>query len=88
MSVAGARTRVQLTLDGLVAIHAVRAVRTALSVVPSVVFAEVTMAGVVLDIEGTVDAVVLRATLDDALDAAGVRIVTFSIVPGRVLPLA
>lgn len=81
-------TRVQFTLDGLVAIHAVRAVRTALSAVPDVVFAEVTMAGVVLEIEGPVNAVTLRATLDDALNAAGVRIVTFSIAPKRFLPLA
>ncbi len=88
MSVASARTRVQFTLDGLVAIHAVRAVRTALTVVPGVVFAEVTMAGVVLEIEGTVDAGLLRTTLEHALDAVGVQIVTLSIAPGRILPLA
>ncbi len=88
MSAAGSRTRVHITLDGLVAIHAVRAVRMALGAVPGVVSAEVTMIGAAVEIEGIVDALALRAVLASALHVVGVRIVTISVSPGRILPLA
>ena len=88
MSAAGSRTRVEITLDGLIAIHAVRAVRMALGAVPGVVVAEVTMTGAALELEGVVDVLALRAVLASALDVVGVRIVTISVSPGRILPLA
>lgn len=78
------RSRIRLELDGLVAVHAVRAVWTALGAVPGVVRAEVTMAGALLEVEGPLD----RAALDVALDAAGVRIVGMTIEQDRILPLA
>jgi len=78
------RSRVRLELEGLVAVHAVRAVWTALGGVPGVVSAEVTMAGAVLEVEGALD----RGALDRALDAAGVRVTAFHVEQGRMLPLA
>ncbi|HYW33419.1 MAG TPA: hypothetical protein VE869_18095 [Gemmatimonas sp.] len=78
------RTLVRLELDGLVAVHAVRAVWTALAAVPGIVTAEVTMAGALLSVEGTLD----RVALDAALDAAGVRVLSVTVERRRVLPLA
>ena len=77
-------TRVRVELEGLVAVHAVRAVWTALTAVPNVVSAEVTMAGAVLELDGPLD----RAALDAALDLAGVRVVAVTVEQRRMLPLA
>jgi hypothetical protein len=77
-------SRVRVELDGLVAVHAVRAVWTALSAVPHVVSAEVTMAGAVLELDGPLD----RAALDSAMEAAGVRVAGVTVEQRRMLPLA
>jgi len=69
-------------LDGLVAVHAVRAVWTALGAVPGLVSAEVTMQGAILEVEGELD----RAALDMALEAAGVSVRNVR-VEARVLPV-
>ncbi len=74
--------RIHVQLDGLVAVHAVRAVWTALGAVPGVLSADVNMQGAVLEVEGELD----RAALDVALDAAGVSIRSLR-VEGRVLPV-
>lgn len=87
MSISGgfhSRSRVRLELEGMLAVHAVRAVWTALGAVPGVVSAEVTMAGAVLEVEGPLD----RAALDAALDAAGVRVKGLVVEQQRILPLA
>ncbi len=76
------RQRIHVQLDGLVAVHAVRAVWTALGAVPGVVSAEVTMAGAILEVEGPLD----RVALDMALDAAGVTVRELR-VERRVLPV-
>lgn len=76
------RQRIHVQLNGLVAVHAVRAVWTALGAVPGVVSAEVTMQGAVLEVEGELD----RAALDAALDAAGVSVRSIR-VEARVLPV-
>lgn len=76
------RQRIHVQLNGLVAVHAVRAVWTALGAVPGVVSAEVTMQGAVLEVEGELD----RAALDAALDAAGVTVRSIRI-EARVLPI-
>lgn len=80
----GTRSRVRLELDGLIAVHAVRAVWTALAAVPGILAAEVTMAGAVLEVEGALD----RDALDVALAAAGVRLVGITVEQQRILPLA
>ncbi len=76
------RQRIHVQLDGLVAVHAVRAVWTALGAVPGLLSAEVTMQGAVLELDGELD----RAALDAALDAAGVSIRHIRI-EARVLPV-
>ena len=76
------RQRIHVQLNGLVAVHAVRAVWTALGAVPGVVRADVTMQGAVLEVEGALD----RAALDSALDAAGVTVRSIRI-ESRVLPI-
>ncbi len=82
MSTKMSRQRIHVQLNGLVAVHAVRAVWTALQAVPGIVTAEVTMAGAVLEMEGPLD----RAVLDEALAAAGVSVQTLTVEP-RVLPV-
>ncbi len=76
------RQQIHVQLNGLVAVHAVRAVWTALGAVPGVLSAEVTMQGAVLDVDGPLDRVALNA----ALDAAGVSIRALRI-EARVLPV-
>ncbi len=76
------RQRIHVQLDGLVAVHAVRAVWTALGAVPGLLSAEVTMQGAVLELDGELD----RGALDAALDAAGVSIRSIR-VEARVLPV-
>lgn len=76
------RQRIHVQLDGLVAVHAVRAVWTALGAVPGLLSAEVTMQGAVLELDGELD----RAALDVALDAAGVSVRSIR-VEARVLPI-
>jgi copper chaperone CopZ len=66
-----ARQRLHVELDGLVAVHAVRAVRTALAGVPGVEHADVSMRGAVLEGPGPID----EGLLADALALVGVRIV-------------
>ena len=76
------RQRIHVQLDGLVAVHAVRAVWTALGAVPGLLSAEVTMQGAVLELDGELD----RAALDAALDAAGVSVRSLR-VEARILPM-
>jgi len=76
------RQRIHVQLDGLVAVHAVRAVWTALGAVPGLLSAEVTMQGAVLELDGDLD----RAVLDAALDAAGVSVRSLR-VEARILPI-
>lgn len=83
-----ARRRVRLELEGLIAVHAVRAVWTALGAVPGIVSAEVSMAGAVLDVEEPFDRDALERALVPALDAAGIRLVRLDVESPRMLPLA
>lgn len=84
------RLRIRVQIDGLVAIHAVRAVRTALAGVPGVVGADVSMAGAVLDVDGPrtgpFDDAAFAVSLSAALESAGVTLAGLSIERGG-LPL-
>lgn len=71
------RQRIRVQLDGLIAVHAVRAVWTALGAVPGIVRADVTMAGAILEIEGPLE----REVLEQALAAAGVSIRSIAVEP-------
>jgi copper chaperone CopZ len=73
--------RAHLTIDGMAAVHAVRAVYTAFAGVPGVHLAEVQMGHATVDHDGSVT----RAMLDDAVALAGCRLV--AVREERVLPL-
>lgn len=76
------RQRIHVQIDGLLSVHAARAVWTALTAVPGVLRAEVTMRGAVLDTEAPLD----RQLLADCLELAGVQLVGMTVEKGH-LPL-
>lgn len=83
------RLRIHVQIDGLLAVHAVRAVRTALAGVPGVSGADVSMAGAVLDVDSATvpfDEVAFAAALRAALDHAGVTLIGMQVERGG-LPL-
>ena len=65
-----ARQRLEVEIEGLVAVHAVRAIRTALGLLPGVTAADVSLAGVVLHTDGTVT----PEAVAEALAHAGVTV--------------
>jgi len=65
-----ARQRLEVEIEGLVAVHAVRAIRTALGLLPGITAAEVSLAGVRLETDGTVT----DEALTEALAHAGVTV--------------
>lgn len=85
-------------LDGVLAVHAARAVHTALAAVPGVRDATVTLAGAELTVDGdpTSDpaagpaadpaSAAWRAALDAAVELAGARVRAVTVLP-RTLPL-
>jgi copper chaperone CopZ len=76
------RLRIHVQIEGLLSVHAVRAVWTALGAVPGVRHAEVSMKGALLDTDGPVD----RELLEECLAHAGVRVVGVTVEKGS-LPL-
>ncbi|MCO4099926.1 hypothetical protein [Gemmatimonas sp.] len=76
------RQRILVQIDGLLSVHAVRAVWTALGAVPGILGAEVTMQGAVLETDGSLD----QQLLAEALAMAGVTLRSLQIEKGS-LPL-
>jgi hypothetical protein len=76
------RLRVHVQIEGLLSVHAVRAVWTALAAVPGVRQAEVSMTGAVLETDAPID----RDLLEEALSWAGVRVTGVQVERGS-LPL-
>lgn len=74
------RHRIHVQIDGLLSVHAVRAVWTALTAVPGVLGAEVSMRGAILDTEGPID----RQALEESLAMAGVRLVGLTVEKGQL----
>ena len=66
------RQRIHVEISGLISIHAVRAVRTALAGVPGIESAHVSMAGAVLECAAPID----ERRLAEALALAGVALVS------------
>jgi copper chaperone CopZ len=62
-----------LTIAGMTAVHAVRAVYTAFAGVPGIVRAEVTLGGAVVEHDGSVT----RAALAEAISVAGFELVAY-----------
>lgn len=79
---------VKLELTGLVAIHAARAAHTALTAIPNIVSAQVTMAGAVLDVTEPLHIDELTSDVRRVLEEVGVGVVSAVIVQKRTLPLA
>lgn len=73
--------RAHLTIDGMTAVHAVRAVYTAFAGVPGVRLAEVQLGGATVEHDGTVT----RAMLAEAVALAGCTLV--AVREERALPL-
>lgn len=80
------RQRIHVEIEGLIAVHAVRAVRTALAAVPGIEHAEVSMQGAVIETSGEVPEQTLVAALTEALEMAGVRLLSMRVERGG-LPL-
>lgn len=80
------RQRIHVEIEGLLAVHAVRAVRTALAGVPGIEQAEVTMQGAVLETSPVLSAAEFEVALAEALALAGVRLVGMRVERGG-LPL-
>lgn len=73
------RQRVHVEIAGLLSVHAVRAVQTALTGVPAIVQAEVSMAGAILETEPLPDPEAFRTVLADALELAGVTLTAMRV---------
>lgn len=82
--------RVFVHLDGLLAVHAARAVHTALAGVPGVRDATVTLAGAELTVDGGPEtdpgSAAWRAALEAAVALGGGRVRAVAVLP-RTLPL-
>ena len=73
----------ELQLGGLVAIHAARAVHTALGAMPEIVSATVTLAGATIDVQRPIDLAVLTTRLREALSHADVELLAVRVVQAR-----
>lgn len=73
MSASRATVRVELELSGMLAVHAVRAMQTALAGVPGIIAAEVTLGRATVDHDGSVP----RTALESAAELAGCAIVGY-----------
>ena len=76
------RQRIHVQIEGLLSVHAVRATRLALGLIPGVETAEVTMRGAVLDVLRTLT----REEVDEALAVVGQRVTGWRI-EARFLPV-
>lgn len=79
---------IRLELSGLIAIHAARAAQTALTAVPGIVSAQVTMAGATVDVTEPIRFEEIVAAISDVLEEIGIGVVSAVIVQRRTLPLA
>lgn len=68
------RQRVHVEIGGLISVHSVRAVQTALTAVPGIVYAEVSLAGVVIEMDAIPDLAAFTAQVAAALEPAGVEL--------------
>lgn len=83
-----ARAVVRLKLGGLVAVHAARAAHTALTAVPGIASATVTMAGAELEVVMPLDLDTLAMHVRAALEPIGMQLTDITLVQRGILPLA
>ncbi|MCC6244298.1 MAG: hypothetical protein IT353_15765 [Gemmatimonadaceae bacterium] len=81
------RTHLMLTFEGLVAVHAARAVHAALAGVEGIATASVSLAGAEVEFEGDYDPVLFAAHVARAVEPIGIRLLRVTIVQQRMLPV-
>lgn len=78
--------RLELRIDGMVAVHAKHGVFTALAGVPGVISAEVELGRATVEVDDTKDLAALEAKLREATDLVGYQVEEIRRKP-RTLPL-
>ena len=78
--------RLEVSIDGMTAVHARHAVFTALAGVPGLTGAEVELGRAVVEAGTTSDETTLRMALTEAVAAAGFAVTSVRVLP-RSLPL-
>lgn len=81
------RTHLTLTFDGLVAVHAARAVHAALAGVDGIATASVSLAGASVELERPYDADAFATQVAHAVEPIGVRLLSVTVVQQRMLPI-
>lgn len=82
------RLILHLEIDGMLAVHAARALHTALGGIDGITTANVTLGRAELRYYGIADDDALRDALKHTLEAAGLQLKSLRIEPDRQLPLA
>lgn len=82
------RRRLRVALDGLVAVHAVRAAWTAMAAVPGVVEAEVDRHGATVHVDADLPAAAWHGRIAEALQPVGIGVRSVEAIATRWLPLA
>lgn len=82
------RRVLRLELTGLVAVHAVRAVHTALGGVDGIESATVNMTGADVELRGPYDVDHFAAAVRAALEPIGIELARVTMLRERVLPMA
>lgn len=82
------RLILHLEIDGMVAVHAARALHTALAGIDGLVTAHVALGQAELRYRGTADDASLHEVLRITLDLVGLSLTSLRIEPDRQLPLA
>lgn len=82
------RLLLHLDIDGMLAVHAARALHTALGGIEGITTAHVTLGHAELRYQGFADDMALREVLESTLTLIGLRLTALRIEPDRQLPLA
>ncbi|MCL4212533.1 MAG: heavy-metal-associated domain-containing protein [Gemmatimonadales bacterium] len=77
--------RIEVAIEGMLAVHAKHAVFTALGAVAGITRAEVELGRALVEVEGSADPAALRAGIQEAVEAAGFRVAGVTVLP-RSLP--
>lgn len=84
----GRRLRILLSVEPMLAVHAVRALHTALTGLDGIRLAEVSLGRAVLHYEGDADDESLTHALRSLVEVVGLQMTSCRIEPDRQLPLA
>jgi copper chaperone CopZ len=82
------RLVLHLEIDGMIAVHAARALHTALSGIDGLTTANVSLGHAELRYSGNADDAAIRSALESTLELIGLRLASLHIERDRQLPLA